>query len=110
MPEEDRVSLLALFSAWSTSGSLLSLQQARDSFSQQELDAFQASLQLRSGKSQKADFLPMDKFDRLCSTVTQLAHRVDVLVARKPTATLSRPPPEEECQQPCFPQSFETEQ
>ena len=66
------------------------LQEARDSFSQQKLDAFEASLQLRSGKSQKADF------DRLCSTVTQLAHKVDVLVARKPTATVSRPPPEEE--------------
>jgi hypothetical protein len=51
MPEEDRVSLLALFSAWSNSGSLLSLQQVRDSFSQQELDAFEASLQLRPRKS-----------------------------------------------------------
>jgi hypothetical protein len=86
---------LALFSAWSTSGSLLSLQHARDSFSQQELDAVEASFRFGSGKSHKADF------DRLCSTVTQLAHKVDVLVARKHTATVSRPPPEEEYQQSC---------
>lgn len=96
MDLEDRLSLMAIIRNWHSQGSILTANEARSQFTEDELLGFRKMLTTYSSSysssSAKQDYVSRDQFQVLCSSVVKLTETIEDMRKMIPSATVSRPP------------------